>query len=364
VGATSTDDRPRQGPALGAGRIRYRLPVMPRERRIRAVRDGLLIAGWLASGFVLVVIPMVGQSLGYDTFAFWSLDLSDPYARSMAGQYALGGFRYAPPVGLALAPLGLLPWWLQLWLWLGLLVGLLCFLGGRWTPALLALPAVALELYHGNVHLLLATAVAIGFRHPWAWSIVLLTKVTPGIGLAWFAIRREWRALGIAAGATVGACLVSLAVVPGWWPAWFEVLAANAGQAQDLSVPPALPFRLPLALLLVAWGARTERPWTVPFAATLALPIVWPHGLVVALGAVPLLRHRSRRTGSLESGIGVDLRALARPFDPDWSTDPGLSLRRLAAAAGFTLALAIAVAFAAAPAIGPVLEAASANLRL
>ncbi len=50
----------------------------------------------------------------------------------------------------------------------------------------------------------------IGFRYPAAWSLILLTKITPGIGLLWFAVRREWRALAIALGATAAIASVSL----------------------------------------------------------------------------------------------------------------------------------------------------------
>jgi hypothetical protein len=323
------------------------------------------LAGWLTSGFVILVIPEIGRSLGYDAFAYWALDLEEPYARSMTGQYALGGFRYAPPIGFLLAPLGLAPWWIGLWLWLGLLAGLIVFLGGRWTPALLALPPVALELYHGNVHLLIAVAIAIGFRYPWAWSLVLLTKVTPGIGLLWFVFRREWRPLGIALGATAIVAVASYAVAPGLWDDWTAVLATNAGQAQDLSIPPPVPFRLAIAVLLVAWGARTNRPWTVAVAAMLALPLLWPHGLAVALAAVPLIRRRAHETGGADSGLGVDLRALGGPWPlTGWVTDPSISLRRLCWCVSATVGAAALTGLLAEPIVRPALEGASANLRL
>jgi hypothetical protein len=350
------------GPTIRVAGWRYQLPVARREVRVRAIRDGLLMAGWLAGGFVILDIPWVAGSLGYDAFASWSIDLNDPYARSMTGQYALGGFRYAPPIAFLLAPFGTLPWWLALWLWLGLLVGLVAFLGGRWSVALLALPPVALELYHGNVHLLIATAIAIGLRYPWAWAIVVLTKITPGVGLLWFLVRREWCALIVALAATMALAAVSLAFAPRLWADWAAVLAINAAQAQDLSVPPPLPFRLPAAIAIVVWGARTNRPWTVALAAMLALPILWPHGLVVALGAVPLLRQRARETGGEDTGIGVDLRALARPWPPGWQTvDRTASLRRLGWCTG--VALAASIATAAVPIVRPVLQFASANLR-
>ena len=170
----------------------------------------------------------------------------------------------------------------------------LAFLGGRWTLVLLALPPVALELYHGNVHLLIAVAIALGFRHPWTWAFVILTKVTPGIGLLWFAVRREWRSLGIALGVTAAVSLVTLIVAPHLWREWIDSLLSNLDEPQPFSVPPPALIRLPIAALLVIWGARTDRPWTVGIAATLGLPIIWPHGLCVALAAVPFLRMGDR----------------------------------------------------------------------
>jgi hypothetical protein len=214
------------------------------------------------------------------------------------------------------------------------------------------------------VHLLMAAAIAIGFRHPWAWSFVLLTKVTPGIGLLWFALRREWRALAIAVGATIGVSAVSIVVAPGLWRGWLEVLVANAAQPSDLSIPPPLVIRLPVAVLVVAWGALTDRPWTVPVAAMLALPILWPHGLVVALGAVPLVRQRAAETGGQDTGLGVDVRALSRRWPVDWQlAAESAGLRRLVACAGAGLLVAAVVSAVATPIMRAVLQGASANLR-
>ena len=72
-----------------------------------------------------------------------------------------------------------------------------------WALAWLAFFPVASELYHGNIDLILAAAIVAGFRWPVAWAVVLHTKLTPGIGLLWFAVRREWRPLLIAGAATI-----------------------------------------------------------------------------------------------------------------------------------------------------------------
>lgn len=277
---------------LRVPRLGWPLPDEARARRLRAVRDGLIVAGWLATAFLFLVIVPAGRSLGFDAWSYWSVDVDELYRRTFDSNYTLGAFRYTPPIGLLLAPLAALPWWLFLWLYAALLVATLVWLGGRWTLALLAVPFVALELYHGNVHLLLAAAIALGFRHPWAWSFVLLTKVTPGIGLLWFAVRREWRSLGIALGVTGLLAAAVLAVAPNLWLEWWLSLLSNVDEPQPFSIPPPLPVRLPIAAAIVVWGARTDRPWTVPVAATLALPILWFHGLSVLLATVPSLRHR------------------------------------------------------------------------
>ncbi|HSH22128.1 MAG TPA: glycosyltransferase 87 family protein, partial [Candidatus Caenarcaniphilales bacterium] len=256
-----------------------RLPATAGQRRVRGVRDGLIVGGWLATAFVFLVVVPLGHSLAYDAYSYWSIDLDDLYGRAMFGNFTLGAFRYAPPIAFLFAPLGVLPWWLYVWLWLALMLATISWLGGRWVLALIALPPVALELYHGNVHLLIGAAVALGFRHPWTWSFAILAKLSVGVGLLWFAVRREWSQLAMAIGATATASLAAAVVAPHYWTEFFASIASNLDQPQHYSVPPPWPLRLPLAVLLVVWGARTDRPWTVPVAAALALPILWVHGL-------------------------------------------------------------------------------------
>ena len=280
------------------------LPADPRALRLRALRDGLIISGWLATAFVYLIVTYHGRSFGYDAFAYWSLDFDDLYGRTMSNNFALGSFRYGPPIAFLFGPLGALPWWLFLWLWQAVMLATIAWLGGRWWLVVLALPPVALELYHGNVHLLIAAAVALGFRHPWTWSFVILSKVTPGIGVLWFAFRREWRSLAICLAATALVSIVTAIAAPDYWSEWIASIVSNLDEPQHYSVPPPAPIRLPLAVLLVAWGARTDRPWTVPVAAMLALPIIWPHGLTVALAAIPFVR-RGDRTALLRDWQGA-----------------------------------------------------------
>jgi hypothetical protein len=146
-----------------------------------------------------------------------------------------------------------------------------------------------MEVAGGNVSLLLAVAIVVGFRWPAAWSVVLLTKITPGVGLLWFAVRREWRSLFIAFAATAAIGAVSAIVMPPAWRQWLDVIVANAGRGGTwASVPVPLLIRLPLAVALVIWGARTDRRWTVPVASMLALPALWYGGVSMLLAVIPL----------------------------------------------------------------------------
>jgi hypothetical protein len=264
----------------------------------RAARDGAILAGLLFAGYLFVVVAPSARTFGFDAFGYWSLDLADPYART-AG--ALGAFTYSPVIARLFAPFGMLAFWQFLLLWDGLLLGTAVWLGLGSVSSVLAVfafPAVALELYHGNVHLLMAAAIWLGFRYPAAWSFVLLTKVTPGIGLAWFAVRREWRSLAIALGVTAALTAVSLAIDARLWESWLrDSLGATAGGTalNQFSVPVPLWIRVPAALAVVAWGGLTDRRWTVPVAATLALPVLWPSGFAVLAALWPIWREQTRR---------------------------------------------------------------------
>ena len=260
----------------------------------RAARDGAVLAGLLFLAYLFLVIAPAQRTVGFDAFAYWNVDASAPY---QGGVGALGAFNYSPPIARLFNPFGLLEWPSFLWIWMALLVGNLVWLGGRSVRVLwlLALPPVAFELYHGNVHLWIASAIVLGFRYPWTWAFVLLTKVTPGLGLVWFAARREWRSLAIALGVTAAIVGVSLAIDRQLWSEWISFLSATpeGGSVAQFQIPVPLWVRLPLAVVLVVWGALTDRRWTVPLAATLALPVLWISGFAICAACLPLARRQA-----------------------------------------------------------------------
>lgn len=186
--------------------------------------------------------------------------------------------------------------------WLCLQVGALLLIAGpAWAGLILILPWPSIEGYpnavvatieNGNPQLLLALAIVAGLRWPAAWSVVLLTKITPGIGLLWFAIRREWRQLAIGVGVTAAIGAISIVFAPQLWIEWIGLLV-DAARSDAVQKEPLLPLtlvaRVPLAVVILVWGAWTGRYWTVPIVATLALPAIQLGGFAILVAALPFL---------------------------------------------------------------------------
>ena len=269
----------------------------------RALRDGAVAAGLLFLGYLFLIVAPAAGTFGFDAFAYWAVDPSDPYVVGVGG---LGAFNYSPPIARLFGPFGLVPWDAFLWVWTALLIGNVIWLGGRGIRVLwlLALPPVALELYHGNIHLWIAAAIVLGFRYPWTWAFVLLTKVTPGISLAWFAVRREWRSLAVALGVTAVIVAVSLVLEPNVWREWIAFLATTpeGGSVNQFQIAIPLWVRLPVALGIVVWGARTDRRWTVPLSATIALPVLWVSGFAICAACLPLATRFARPEATAYEG--------------------------------------------------------------
>jgi hypothetical protein len=261
----------------------------------RTVLHALVLIGLVFSAYLVLVAAPGKGTFAIDTLCYWGVDLADPY-RTPWGSCAVPvpPFGYAPPIALLFAPFTALPWPVFVAGWYVLLISALAWLGRRDVLLLAAFPPVALNLADGNIHLLLAVAIVLGFRYPAAWSFVLLAKVTCGVGLLWFAARREWRALGLALGATATITLVTAVLLPTQWLSWLEFVRDSAGMQQPWpALPVPLWLRLPVAAAIVWWGARRDARWTVPVAATLALPALWLGGLAILVACWPLRTSRT-----------------------------------------------------------------------
>ena len=261
--------------------------------RSRLARDGFVI---LAVVFVLLrLLAVKPWADSVDAYAYWTTRDGSFYDAATTGR--IGAYLYSPAFAQLVAPLVWLPIAVFTALWTALNAASLWFLLRRWAlPALLFLP-IPFEIISGNVHLLYAVAIVIGFRWPAAWGLMILTKVTPGVGVFWFLVRREWRSLAIALGTTAAIAAASFVLDPEAWRQWIALLRADAAGAGNAAfstvgwyVPIPLAPRLLAAVAVVVVGALTDRRWVVPVAVALAMPVLWANSLAVLAACVPLWR--------------------------------------------------------------------------
>lgn len=287
-------------------------------------RPSLNAATVLLFGVVFSVGQVIGRvSPPIDFLMYWNaIQGGLHYPDRWADQTLL--YVYPPPLAQALQAVAILGQPLLMFLWQMSLWGCFVYLA-RWA----AWPLILLGMAHvaglapspsgevlgyvmlGNVQLMVAATVVIGLRHPAAWAAVFLTKIGPGVGIIWFGARREWRALALSLAATGAVVAVSCIIAPSDWLGWWAFVQRNTDMYSGMPMTPiAFPIRLAMSALLVVWGARTNRPWTVPIAAGWSIPAlyVWSF-LPVWLGVIAL----SGRTPGLPNRLIDRLRVVGRP---------------------------------------------------
>ena len=247
---------------LAAGVTGFPEGALGRLWPLRA-RPLIVVLYGLAGGVALTVWATFTAMLGkpVDAWCYYRVAPGAPYWQA---DYA---FVYSPAAAQAMIPFQVLSFEVFVGLVRAAELAAAFALAGPLLPLVVLWPPFASEVNAANINLLIVAVAVWGLRWPALWSLVLLTKVTPGIGLVWFAVRREWRNLAITFGVTVAIVVASFAYAPGLWFEWPRYLA---------SLPPSdgvpLWARILAAAALVAWGARTDRPWTVVVAVALAMP--------------------------------------------------------------------------------------------
>jgi hypothetical protein len=259
-----------------------------RRRLRRDVPWILAVVGVLYTALVTYVV-----GFGWDAHAYWQAWRGEMYT---TGPNTQGAYLYSPAFAHLVWPLAQLPWPL-----FAIIFALVSGSAMAWLLRPLglrtALPlwlASTPEIASGNIFALLGVVAVVGMRHPSLWALAALTKVTPCLGPVWFATRGEWRRLASAVAGTLLAAIASFVISPEAWTAWITFLATHVGQSQDAVGSPLLPgplFRVPVALGLVIWGARTNRAWTLPVAMCVATP-VFGFAAVTMCAAIPRLTSR------------------------------------------------------------------------
>jgi len=266
-----------------------------RRRTYRVVATALTVVG--AIGAVMLVVAVHSHVAG-DALGLLRTDPLHPYSGAVLGDE--GAYLWSPAIVQAAVLVRDAPWFVD-----GLRAvnaGALVLMAGPASLPVLALGPTIAEVRLANINILIGAAVVLGLRWPAAWAFVLLTKVTPGVGLVWFAMRREWRSLGISLAVTAIVAAVSFVISPGAWIDWFRMLASTRELgAAWVVLPLPLALRIIAAAGLVAWGARGNHRWTVPVAAFIALPAPYETALPMLVAVFPVLgsglHARGGRTG-------------------------------------------------------------------
>ncbi len=258
-----------------------------------AVVAWILVIAW-SNPTVMAHDVWNGQPVtAQDARSYYGLDLSNLYAGRSAWN-EIGAYPYSPAFAQLVWPLDQLPWPVFVGAWTALLLTALYLLTGP-ELFLLGLAVGGMEIAGGNISLLLALAIVTGFKRPWTWSLVLLTKITPGIGLLWFWYRGERRHVIRALVATFGIVTLSYLLVPQAWHDWIALLQANTGKGGTwAAIPIPLGIRAPAAVALIWWGAKRNQRWVVPVGSMLALPALWYGSLSMLLAVIPLTTPEER----------------------------------------------------------------------
>jgi Glycosyltransferase family 87 len=278
-------------------------PIEP--SRVSRQGFGSMRLSWLFStGVVWLACALCGYIFwfylnhgvhGLDSRAYWLTGRRSSLYGGPPG--SRDAYLYSPAFATLIWPLAQLPWHAFLTLWMlaeaVTFAWLLAPLGWRWGTPIFCLCLI--EVTVGNIYAFLAVVAVIGMRHPAAWALPLLTKLTPGLGPIWFAVRREWRALALSLGATLAIAAVSFAFAPQLWAEWARFLVANKGSSQWF-----LPLRVCGAIVLTAVAAVKRKTWMLPPAILLANPVA-VHGwmALTLLAAIPRLRRDYGERGGL-----------------------------------------------------------------
>lgn len=268
----------------------------------RLGRDGYIALAVSFMALRLLQVQPWDQSV--DAYAYWATAHGPLYGQ---GAGAMGAYLYSPAFAQILTPLTILPWPLFATIWTGVNFAALWYLLGRWSlPSMLFLP-IPFEIISGNLHLLYAAAIVAGFRWSATWALLLLTKVTPGVGLLWFALRREWRPLAAALALSAVAAVASFLLDPSAWSGWLDILRASSSAPETVGwfLPVPLLIRLPVAIAVVLMAAHLGQRWLVPVGVVVAMPVVWVNSLAVLAACVPLWFGRERAPARPERPVPV-----------------------------------------------------------
>lgn len=314
--------------ASAGGRLVVRLvPARIRRIYVPPAYSAIDRAAVIGFGFVCGLLQAVGKlPRPQDAWGYWTANLNSLYPANWGPD---GQFIYPPPLAQLVTLLHPIGWQVFIVVWTTLLWAALAYMLGRWAWVFVGLgfAAVAAGLpfefgdvlghaLNGNVQLFIAAGLVVALRgNVLGWLPGLLTKVVSGLGLGWYVLRGEWRPLALSLAAAAAVSAVSFVIVPNQCIQWVDWIIKNSSVPSPVVLEP-IPFsvRLPMSLLLLLWGARTNRAWVVPIVVGWGTPALYLGTYPsMWIAAIPLyLDRRSGRAARARVPSG-DLGPVAEP---------------------------------------------------
>jgi hypothetical protein len=282
-------------PPLGAASTVAREPTSRR----RLVWFALGMGGWAFAVLIWVVGFQEGRFVfpGGEVRVFY--ESAGQAFRSGADPYAINSdgtaFFYAPPWAAAFA---MLSWAGPAAIHAAILVAdllALRYMARGWVRAgvLCWFLLVPWEMAAGQINLIMAASIVAAVRGTaWPAALTALAKVSPVFAVA----RRDWRLFAIALAAAAVLSLPRLDL----WPLWIERLVWGLSNPLGPLVPVPFVVRLPVAIVLVAWG----RPWSRALGAVLATPGFYWASLVLLVAPAVVWAERPARSSRPAPAVG------------------------------------------------------------
>lgn len=278
-----------------------RLMVEPMPMGRRALPPlGLILLAAVGAVFLVVVATSRWASPN-DEHAYWlagqrllnGTALYDPNATSIT-PFA---YWYPPVVAQVVAPISaVVSSEAFSWGWTAILVLCLIWLAGGRPLVALALVAylpVATELGFRNVHLVLAVLIVLAIRRwPVLFAVGAAIKIAPGLGIVYLAARGRWRDAALASVVGLVILVVSVALAPGAWADFLDILRARGPGDASSFVPIPYIVRAVAGLALAILAGRLEPrigESLLVVAIVVALPTLWFTALSTVVALVPLL---------------------------------------------------------------------------
>ncbi len=260
---------------------------------------------------VLALLAAVGAAILAVIVAFYWNGPGDSLAYWIAGDRLAHGlpiytapdiafepfaFHYPPPVAQVLAVVTMvLPAFAFSIVYRGLMLLALWDLAGRTMLKMLALIAfipMAVAVRIENVEIFMALGIVLGLRRwPWLFTVGALIKVSPGLGLVYLAMRRQWRDLAISAALGAGIVIVSLVTVPDLWRGFIDAIAGRADMVGNSLIPVPYSVRALTGFVLAVVGGaigRRNGELLLVVAVTIANPGLSLQGFAVLAAAIPI----------------------------------------------------------------------------